>query len=129
MPQVAKSEEQKNLENRIARTRSLLTNMTSQLRSLRSRNKAALERQRRQQAVEKNSMKGEQMFNTILAEVEAEKEKAKLMKAKLREELLKEGLGIYADLDDLTGTGDEQILPGKHSGPVAGSSKDKRPMQ
>ena len=130
MPQVAKSEEQRTLESRIQRTRSLLSNMTSQLRSLRSRNKAQRERQRRQQAVEKNSKRSDQMFEGLLAEVEAEKAKAKMLKLELREQLVQQGLGNYVDdLDFEMAETKTKDAAANGVDKSAGSSTDKKPMQ
>ena len=62
MPQVRKSSEQILLENRINKTRRLMSHMLSQLRSLRARNKAQRERERRQKKVETQSTAVENSF-------------------------------------------------------------------
>ena len=99
MPQVAKTEEQRVLESRISRTRTMLANMQGQLRSLRSRNKAARERERRQNNVSSKKQKADQSFDDLCKEIAAEKAKVAEYHAKYKNELAQ--LGIDADLHDL----------------------------
>ena len=131
MPQVRKSPEQVLLENRINKTRKLLSHMASQLRSLRARNKATRERERRQRKVDKESSHVEESFNSLMGEVKQEAKRIAEIKKEAVEKLANEGINddlksesfeedLMAALDEVN---EEKQIEG--ADPSAGSSKDK----
>ena len=127
MPQVAKTEEQTILEGRIARTRAMLTNMNAQLRSLRSRNKAARERERRANNVNAKKRKAEDAFDTLVAEVAAEKKRVQEVHDYYKSALANEG--IDADIHNLNGANQMLFpdLPSRYQSEPSSSSSQIPP--
>ena len=76
----------------------MLNNMNAQLRSLRSRNKAARERERRQNNVSSKKKVVDSSFEALVKEIAEEKAKVREVHDKYRKELAKQG--IDADFDD-----------------------------
>ena len=71
MPQIAKSREQVLLEERISKATTLVKTMRLQLQSVRKRNKAERERQRRSSKCISLEEKGEQEFLKLMEDVGA----------------------------------------------------------
>ena len=116
------------LETRIQRTRALLGNMTSQLRSLRARNKAQRERERRQKKVDEQQAGVDKNFKKLLSEIRDEKNKMKAAKHELVARLRSEGIETDLDVDSESGEMilDQAAISGLNgSDPTAGSSRDK----